>query len=139
MILQITGKHFLGTDFNQPCDCAISKAMREYLQLNAPNDEFRVTECVGSVEISPKSSSCVYLYKHKPYYSHNFNNDYRAAERVGFDDTVIREIEIEGFNPVAPVDTLIDNALKTETHDTENQSSTLQRDYILNPMQLCNR
>jgi hypothetical protein len=126
MILQLKAKHFKGTSFASVCNCAIAKAMKEQLSLYFKGG-VHVTEFITGLKICVEGG-IEQRYSHDIYDTSHFFADVHKAFAAGYDETIIRKIDIPDFNPVItqPVDTLINNVLKTKADDTKDKSPTLQ-------------
>lgn len=94
MLLEIKAKHIIGTNFDNNCECAIAKALRDVLP--GGGHEF-VSEGVDSVAIGRGAHRRD--YGHEYYGGDDFEVDQHLASTTDNPEAVIRRIEIYGLNP----------------------------------------
>ena len=82
MILQVKAKHFNGNGYGNNCNCPLAKAAKEQFCAG------HVYESVTYIEIGDAT------YTHPEYNIDTFQDDQYLASQEGYDETVIREIEL---------------------------------------------
>lgn len=105
MILKIRARHFKNTAFFTPCNCAISKALKE---LYPEGDVPLISEQIDYIIVAGKE------YKHESYPAISFHEDQANAVAHNFDDTVIRVVNIEGLEPTPELSTVTAEQLLRE-------------------------
>lgn len=85
MIIELLAQDFAGTDYGDSAKgiCPIEKA--GIRQFNTKS----IVEAVGSVHIDGQ------IFEHPRYTKKMYEEDYKKAQIAGFDETKIREIEIQ--------------------------------------------